>query len=178
MNRENMAKVADAIEQENVQFDMATWNHNSLYTAATFGDAASKGDFCGTSACIGGTATLLQAMDKVKESKNYSIQIVHAHVAIDSNELVDTSASWLGLDEEEAHDLFFCHKLARELYGNDNSDNLRKSYAYINRLRKYVPDALRWMIHTGTVDWKQALKAAKKAAKCRAGKTDPVQEPA
>lgn len=102
---------------------------------------------CGTSACIAGFASLMTSRETVSQLRREG-KIDNA------NDHFDIGRHVLGLTRQEACILFI------------NSMHL------FNRYKKLVPDALRWMAHTGKVDIDMSLKAAacvaenkKKAAK-------------
>lgn len=135
MNKANMLRVADAIENENVYghplgFDMSKW--------------VSQGD-CGTVACVGGTCQLLQGIDletAIENSSNMGSQF-------------DTG-EWLGLDFNDTVKLFG----AAEYVKGGNYMFSRKQYDHINKNKHLVPDALRYMAESGRVSWAEGFKYA------------------
>lgn len=146
MNREMMLRVADAVERENangvqVSLDMFNWHDKKkLFGFIT----------CGTTACIGGFVDILLEEDR------------------DMARWVSRGFGMLGY-VGEGRSIFARAKEALDL-NYEEADQLmldRPAFKHINKNRKYVPDALRWMALTERVDWYEAIRIARCVSEVR-----------
>jgi hypothetical protein len=153
VNRENMLKVADAIENETVRFNMAVWIGHQ--TDHEYGDVtgftSGQKDTCGTACCIGGTADLLRNREMIA-SGGYSFHGFGWRDIISDSK----AAEWLGLSLDEANTLFIANEYRTGVSYSSNET----AYGYINERRHLVPNALRWMAESGEVSWKKGFEYA------------------
>lgn len=111
-NVENIQRVIDAIEKEYVDFDMAHWNMQ-------FGRGS-----CGTTACIGGTANIVQQEDI--GTANFRIVLDRhrrrAGIPLDAQSV--TAAEYLGITAMQAQELFFCYSIGGAYAMIDKRDGI------------------------------------------------------
>lgn len=143
MNKENMHKVADAIERELVAFNMVNW-HTPYFS-----------DSCGTAACVGGTAELIMLYENletpVTESEFFAQSFNSPRMG---DEQIRRTSEWLGISYWDAFSLFMASSVALR---DDQTDR----FEYVNENRDLVPDALRWMAETGKTNWMEAFEYAR-----------------
>jgi hypothetical protein len=164
MNRENMLKVADAIEQEIVNFNMSTWveygNDSSRGVQAAVKYVNGHIDTCGTIACVGGTANLLDFREQrgnVESKWDRKRRRVRDGRVLQDEAGTNRAARWLGLSDTDADNLFY----AREFSRGSGSANSMVAFSIVNENRGLVPNALRWMAESGEVSWKKGFEYAR-----------------
>lgn len=127
MNKEAMYKVADAIEKHNeVEFNM------HVIAGVTVRD--DNHEVCGTVGCVAGFTLLALAPNQWKKAI-----VRHTHAQV-----INPAAELLGLDYDEAYDLFI---------------RTGTSYDDITKNRDKVPTILRWMADNDCPDWPTAIRA-------------------
>ena len=128
MNRENVLKVADAIENHTIEglgFNMLT------YGSEHYRDRS--GHNCGTVACIAGYAQALSG---------------------DIAEYIPTQAKlFLDLTDDEANELFLRTKERHEIEYNVEEDLCKADELLDNTTPQEAVDVLRYLAATGKVDW-------------------------
>jgi hypothetical protein len=139
MNKEMFLRVADAIEKEQLEdgkpfrFEMSDWVRR--YSNPSINN---HGNFCGTAACVAGTAVLLKHGDNLHTEGRHYFTLNGREKLF---EYQDEGTRIMGLERRAAEHLFGEVELA-------------------NANRRYVPDALRWMAESGRVDWKKGFEYA------------------
>lgn len=131
MNKENMLKIADAIE---------------AHTIANFRMVDFFKESCGTSACVAGFAHLLMAKETgaPKPEDNFL-----------SAPRLNQAADYLGLEYNDAYELF--HALS--LDGDGDEDTYGFEVIDENEYNHHGAKVLRWMAENDNVNWKEALTA-------------------
>ena len=126
MNRENVLKVADAIENHTIEG--LGFNMGSFCAIADRDYSDQSGHGCGTVACIAGTAVFV-------ELGEFNGPLTFA-------EFFEPARDFLGLNEADAQELFY------RLSENDGLDKL-----LISTTTQEAVDVLRYLAATGKVDW-------------------------
>ena len=128
MNKDNVLAVADAIEKHSIPklgFNMCVFGAKA---DSAFADRTDKsGHGCGTVACIAGTARTLRT------GRIFLIRV--------SRFRWSKEADWLGLDENDANELFFAAA------ANIDLEDIEPAQAVA---------VLRHLAETGKVDWSVA----------------------
>lgn len=134
MNKENMLKIADAIEAQQIAtFHMSDFVYNK----------------CGTSACVAGFAHLLMAIEQKQSAPEDNLL---------SADRLSLAADYLGLDYADANELFYAHSLD---FGVTKEETEVYGYEFIDEeeYNQHGAKVLRWMVENDNVNWKEALTA-------------------
>ena len=145
MNTERISQLADDLDKVQAvnphEFNMSNWGYGMLVNLEPFdhmGDLVVSTDDrieqCGTAGCIAGWATLLYG------------EMYH------SNTPSEFAQGYLGLNDDNAHDLFMPNEHEEDM--DDDYNAGRVIYAQINA--GMAAKVLRHLATTGDVDWNQA----------------------
>jgi len=134
MNVENILKVADAIEARSIAwlgFNVRSWyaDRNDGLSGIEYKDQS--GHKCGTVACIAGWATAVEIGETVLTEEFEAIRLRGKQLV--NLPLVSTPEEFLGIDEDQANDLF---------YGAEDDTKPEKAVRVLRNLAE-----------TGVVDW-------------------------
>lgn len=140
MNNANIQATIDTIKASK-HFDMSTYTDNvfvpndqpnpEFSTPSTLTSSLDNGHYCKTAACIAGHAAF------IADPKRF--EIVHA------DDLSDIARDWLGLDYDQARDLFLVE-------GNTVPDGVTLNSAS----KDEAIVTLQGLLDTGIVDWSHA----------------------
>ena len=134
MNVENILKVADAIEARSIAwlgFNVRSWyaDRNDGISGIEYKDQS--GHKCGTVACIAGWATAVEIGETGLTEEFEAIRLRGKQLI--NLPLVSTPEEFLGIDQEQANDLF---------YGAEDDTTPEKAVIVLRNLAE-----------TGVVDW-------------------------
>ena len=137
MNKERMLAVADAIEKEEI----------AKFRMLDFIEKCDNNQ-CGTTACVAGFAHLIMGTKINNDIDN-----------VLSNDRLDEARNYLGLNYEEARELFYAGSM--DNYNNAEYDELEDGYIVIDDLgyNKYGAQVIRWMVENDRINWNEALTA-------------------
>lgn len=105
MNVPLLRKVQEQVRNEPLSFMMQDWGRKNTYQPGDGTVEKAKANACGTTACIGGWATILKNPSFLKPFKEDSSKHNDFLILMDSAE--DKAQRYLGLSDEQAHKLFF-----------------------------------------------------------------------